>query len=60
MQFGLIGRGKLGGNMGRRLRRAVVDNAGSNRDGDVTAGRIPGTPIRRIRGTYMNTSREVK
>ncbi|MDX1516684.1 MAG: decarboxylating 6-phosphogluconate dehydrogenase [Woeseiaceae bacterium] len=37
MQIGLIGLGKMGGNMARRLRRAGIDVVGFNRDSDVTA-----------------------
>ena len=36
MQLGLIGLGKMGGNMARRLRRADVDVIGYNRDEDAT------------------------
>ena len=37
MRFGIIGLGKMGGNMARRLRRAELDIAAFNRDGTVTA-----------------------
>ena len=36
MQLGLIGLGKMGGNMARRLRRAGIDVAGFNRDASAT------------------------
>ena len=36
MQLGMIGLGKMGGNMARRLRRAGVDVVGFNRDADAT------------------------
>ena len=37
MQVGMIGLGKMGGNMARRLRRAGVDVIGFNRDASVTS-----------------------
>ncbi len=36
MQFGMIGLGRMGGNMARRLRRQGVDLAAYNRNADVT------------------------
>ena len=36
MQLGMIGLGKMGGNMARRLRRAGVDIVGYNKDQDAT------------------------
>jgi 6-phosphogluconate dehydrogenase len=36
MQLGLIGLGKMGGNMARRLRNAGIEVVGFNRDSDVT------------------------
>jgi len=36
MKLGMIGLGKMGGNMARRLRRASIDVAGFNRDAAVT------------------------
>ena len=37
MQLGMIGLGKMGGNMARRLRRADIEVVGFNRDDEVTA-----------------------
>ncbi len=37
MQLGMIGLGKMGGNMARRLRRADIEVVGYNRDSDNTA-----------------------
>lgn len=37
MQIGIIGLGKMGGNMARRLRRAAIDVVGFNRDSEATA-----------------------
>lgn len=37
MQLGMIGLGKMGGNMARRLRRAGIDVVGYNRDTEATA-----------------------
>ena len=37
MQLGMIGLGKMGGNMARRLRRADIEVVGYNRDSDSTA-----------------------
>lgn len=36
MQLGMIGLGKMGGNMARRLRRAGINVAGFNRDASIT------------------------
>ena len=36
MQIGIIGLGKMGGNMARRLRRGNIEVVGFNRDADVT------------------------
>ena len=54
MQLGIIGLGKMGGNMARRLRRGGVEVVGFNRDGDVTqalaaeCGMIPADSARAL------------